>query len=191
MSSCIINSFHCRPSSPTSQFRRLHETKQKTQRHNQSSCITRRAKFKNLVVLSHRKKKLRHRPWLLIIRSFFPSDALLRWLWIPCTEFFKLCQIQLIKNSIIKKGKFGRTQKRYDNTSLSSHCSHSISRSPKFPLVFIQLDWNTVEVFYLTLFAYLEILAPADVFLFKSFQLFLYFLDLMFPLLKDHGIWKM
>ena len=27
-------------------------------------------------------------------------------------------------------------------------CSHSISRSPKLPLVFLQLDRNTLHVFY-------------------------------------------
>jgi len=27
-------------------------------------------------------------------------------------------------------------------------CSHSISRSPKLPLVFVQLDRNTVHVFH-------------------------------------------
>jgi len=43
-------------------------------------------------------------------------------------------------------------EKKYNNTRLSSHCSHSICCSPKFPIVFLQLDWNTVENFYLTLF---------------------------------------
>ena len=36
--------------------------------------------------------------------------------------------------------------------------------------------------------AYLEILAPIQVLLFKSFQLFFNFLDLVFPFFEDHRI---
>ena len=41
----------------------------------------------------------------------------------------------------------GELEKAVETLACSS-CSHSISRSPKLPLVFVQLDRNTVHVFY-------------------------------------------
>ena len=41
----------------------------------------------------------------------------------------------------------GELEKAVETLACGS-CSHSISRSPKLPLVFVQLDRNTVHVFY-------------------------------------------
>ena len=41
----------------------------------------------------------------------------------------------------------GELEKAVETLACGS-CSHSISRSPKLPLVFVQLDNNTVHVFY-------------------------------------------
>ena len=41
----------------------------------------------------------------------------------------------------------GELEKAVETLACGS-CSHSISRSPKLPLVFVELDRNTVHVFY-------------------------------------------
>ena len=41
----------------------------------------------------------------------------------------------------------GELEKAVETLACGS-CSHSISRSPKLPLMFVQLDRNTVHVFY-------------------------------------------
>ena len=41
----------------------------------------------------------------------------------------------------------GELEKAVETLACGS-CSHSISRSPKLPLVFVLLDRNTVHVFY-------------------------------------------
>ena len=41
----------------------------------------------------------------------------------------------------------GELEKAVETLAWGS-CSHSISRSPKLPLVFLELDRNTVHVFY-------------------------------------------
>ena len=41
----------------------------------------------------------------------------------------------------------GELEKAVETLACGS-CSHSISRSPKLPLVFLQLDRNLVHVFY-------------------------------------------
>ena len=41
----------------------------------------------------------------------------------------------------------GELEKAVETLACGS-CSHSISRSPKLPVVFVELDRNTVHVFY-------------------------------------------
>ena len=50
-------------------------------------------------------------------------------------------------SSIETRESLGELEKAVETLARGS-CSHSISRSPKLPLVFLQLARNTVHVFY-------------------------------------------
>ena len=58
-----------------------------------------------------------------------------------------------------RKG-LGELEKAVETLACGS-CSHSISRSPKLPLVFVsELDRNTVHVFYFLKWYYDQIFTP-------------------------------
>ena len=53
----------------------------------------------------------------------------------------------------------GELEKAVETLACGS-CSHSISRSPKLPLVFVQLDRNTVHVFYFLIISLRDEVSP-------------------------------
>ena len=84
------------------------------------------------------------RIYILIIKvnklfSFFSSRCFLK-------EIENMYSVFLSSYTNTRES-LGELEKAVETLACSS-CSHSISRSPKLPLVFVKLDRNTVHVFY-------------------------------------------
>ena len=84
------------------------------------------------------------RIYILIIKvnklfSFFSSRCFLK-------EIENMYSVFLSSYTKTRES-LGELEKAVETLACGS-CSHSISRSPKLPLVFVELDRNTVHVFY-------------------------------------------